>query len=135
MSDTAINTTQLKNYAPKARRDFIAAVSAQAADSAERYYHLAGGSVTVIPNPVDVDAVRAAACGGNEDVTVAACKSKLNLVCVGRMTAEKGHRDLISAVALADRRWPEDTPRLRLSLVSTAFCKASRSLIGAAPPR
>ena len=32
----SVNTSQLKNYAPEARKDFIAAVSAQAAGSGSR---------------------------------------------------------------------------------------------------
>jgi glycosyltransferase involved in cell wall biosynthesis len=71
----------------------VIAVSQQAADSAESFYGLPVGRVSVIPNPVDVGAVSQAA----HEFTVQR-DAAMTLVCVGRMTAEKGQRDLIDAV-------------------------------------
>ncbi len=90
----------------------VVAVSHQTARSAERYYGLAREIVHVIPNPVDVAAVRQSA-----EASAPSRDDRLTMVCVGRMTEEKGHRDLISAVAKTQSRWPQDLPPLRLWMV------------------
>ena len=41
----------------------------------------------------------------------------MTLVCVGRMTREKGHRDLLEALVLSETRWPEGLPPLCLWLI------------------
>ncbi|MCS7467273.1 glycosyltransferase [Stieleria sp. ICT_E10.1] len=82
--------------------DVVVAVSRQAAESAESYYGLATDSVVVVKNPVDVANLRQSAGTPpprSSDQTV--------LVCVGRMTEEKGHADLIDALAIAKSQWPE----------------------------
>lgn len=90
----------------------VVAVSQQAAQSAERYYWLPSGAVRVVHNPVDAESIRK---------SVGAVKpgrdERLTLVCVGRMTEEKGHRDLVSAVIRTQSHWPEDSSPLRLWMV------------------
>jgi glycosyltransferase involved in cell wall biosynthesis len=90
----------------------VIAVSRHAADSAEQYYRLAKNSVRVIHNPVDVEDVQSAA-----GAVVPPRDERLTMVCVGRMSEEKGHRDLIAAIILAQSRWPDGTPPLRLWIV------------------
>jgi glycosyltransferase involved in cell wall biosynthesis len=90
----------------------VLAVSQQAADSAERFYHLPSGSTEVIRNPVDVSWVSELA---KQDAPQR--DDRLTLVCVGRMTEEKGHCDLIKAIAICQTSWPEDLPKIRLRLI------------------
>ncbi|EMI17628.1 glycosyl transferase group 1 family protein [Rhodopirellula maiorica SM1] len=90
----------------------VVAVSKIAARSAETYYNLFPDSVTVIPNPVDRDDLL---------LKVAATPPRdpdhVTMVCVGRMTSEKGHADLIRAVAISESDWPAGVPPLRLIMV------------------
>ncbi|KAA5541119.1 glycosyltransferase [Roseiconus nitratireducens] len=94
------------------RSDQVVAVSAQAAQSAESYYGLPEGSVAIVRNPVDVDGLRDAA-----EAATTPNGDRTLLVCVGRMTAEKGHRDLIAALPAVLRAWPHDRPPLQLRLI------------------
>lgn len=97
----------------------VVAVSRQAADSARRYYRLADQRIDVIPNPVDIDvsvkvgtdtdAISGDRMTGNTDDFL--------LVCVGRMTTEKGHADLIDAMIQLETTWSFALPRLRLRLI------------------
>ncbi|WP_146528817.1 glycosyltransferase [Novipirellula artificiosorum] len=96
----------------------LVAVSRAAAQSAERYYRLHSGSVRVIPNPVEF--------GKTDETTATVDRSLANpiqLICVGRMTTEKGHADLIRAIAFTESngpeksKWPETMPRLSLTMV------------------
>ena len=82
----------------------VIAVSQQAADSAQRYYGLPRDRFEVVHNPVDIQAVNQAAQESSPQRD-----NSFTLVCVGRMTAEKGHRDLIDALAIANEelRKPE----------------------------
>ena len=83
----------------------VLAVSKVAADSAESYYALPSGLVNVVPNPVDIAAlqkIRLRRSNGSG--------SHRTIVCVGRMTEEKGQHDLISAVAFAQSSWTEIPP-------------------------
>lgn len=91
----------------------VIAVSRQAALSAENYYGLPSGSVAVIHNPIDVEHLRHDA-GGEP-----ACKKddRFTIVCVGRMTEEKGHHDLVSAIELSESMWSEDLPDLRVVMI------------------
>ena len=73
----------------------ILAVSADAARSAETYYRLAPGTVEPLPSAVDVDRLRAIS--GLRGVNRSA--DRRGIVVVGRMTVEKGHADLIDALA------------------------------------
>ncbi|WP_145421280.1 glycosyltransferase [Planctomycetes bacterium K23_9] len=91
----------------------IVAVSQQAGKSAESYYGLPASSIEVIVNPVDIQAIQRAAKQYVPDQNDA----KRSLICVGRMTAEKGHRDLIDALALTQSRWPANVDPLRVGLV------------------
>ncbi|MGB0595999.1 MAG: glycosyltransferase [Rubripirellula sp.] len=90
----------------------VVAVSQQAADSAEHYYGLPKGRVQVIPNPIDIEATR-------EQATLSQVSrdQRLTIVCVGRMTIEKGHNDLIRGLHLCEQNWPEHLPAIRIWLV------------------
>lgn len=90
----------------------VIAVSQQAARSAEDYYSLPDDSVRVIANPVDVDAVRSAS-----KFEAPPRDDRTTIVCVGRMTEEKGHRDLIDALLQTESRWPGDMPPLRIWMI------------------
>ena len=83
----------------------VLAVSRVAADSAESYYSLPAGSVEVVPNPVEIVVPTNAKAVG--DKSSAPC---VTFVCVGRMTAEKGHSDLIDAARIAQQEWTSDRP-------------------------
>jgi glycosyltransferase involved in cell wall biosynthesis len=102
-----------KRLARAYRKAFrVLAVSQQAADSAERFYQLPSGSTEVIRNPVDVSWVSDMA---NQDPPQR--DDRLTLVCVGRMTQEKGHLDLLKAIGICQSSWPEDLPKIRLRLI------------------
>ncbi|WP_442507954.1 glycosyltransferase [Novipirellula sp. SH528] len=90
----------------------VVAVSKIAARSAEKYYKLFPDSVTVIPNPVDRDdlLLKSVAAPPRDP-------DHVTMVCVGRMTSEKGHADLIRAVAFAEADWPAEVPPLKLIMV------------------
>lgn len=90
----------------------VLAVSQQAADSAERFYGLPSGSTDVVRNPVDVQRIMELS-GKNRPER----DDRLTLVCVGRMTQEKGHDDLITAVRIAESRWPSHLPPIRLWMI------------------
>ncbi len=87
----------------------VVAVSRQAAESAQRYYRLSNQIIEVVPNPVDVAA--------NSGDRIARDDDDFVIVCVGRMTIEKGHADLIDAMIELETTWPEDLPSLRLRLI------------------
>lgn len=72
----------------------VVTVSKQSADSAASYYRLDRESLRVILNPVDLDAVRQSAAVPAERDSIP------TFVCVARMTAEKGHTDLIQALSI-----------------------------------
>lgn len=90
----------------------VVAVSRQSAQSAERYYGLPDGSVDIIRNPVDQVGLEAMA-----DRSTIERDDRLTFVCVGRMTKEKGHRDLIEGVKLAAARWPSSLPPIHLWMI------------------
>jgi glycosyltransferase involved in cell wall biosynthesis len=90
----------------------VVAVSQAAAKSAAGYYGIAADQIHVIPNGVDAKAVWIAAQQVNVDRD-----ERLTLVCMGRMTAEKGHADLIDAVAETESGWPPATPPIRLWMI------------------
>lgn len=87
----------------------VVAVSRQAAQSAQRYYRLTNQLIEVIPNPVDIAAIAGGGVTRNGD--------DYSLVCVGRMTTEKGHADLIDAMIELETAWPTSLPGLRLRLI------------------
>ena len=71
----------------------VVAVSNAAAQSARDYYGLSGENLTVIHNGIDIQATTMRA-----SLTQVSRDSQPTFVCVGRMTEEKGHRDLIDAL-------------------------------------
>lgn len=87
----------------------VVAVSRQAAQSAQRYYRLTKQLIEVIPNPVDVAASAGERAAGDDNDFL--------LVCVGRMTTEKGHVDLVDAMIELETTWPSTFPFLRLRLI------------------
>ena len=76
----------------------VIAVSQQAADSAVRYYGLPPERIEVIRNPVpEIEVDRDFQIPNR----VPGC---IRLVCVGRMTAEKGHRELLQSLMMLEQR-------------------------------
>lgn len=94
------------------RSRHVIAVSRQAAESAERYYGLTPGSAHVIANPVDVEQLRRQA-----RLFEPARDGRTTVVCVGRMSEEKGHRDLVEALRLSEARWPNEVSPLRVWMI------------------
>ena len=90
----------------------VVAVSRQAALSAESFYGLATGSVRVVKNPVDQQRLRIDAGPPRPRPT-----DLTTLLCVGRMSEEKGHADLIEAINLIQSHWPQSRPPWTLRLV------------------
>ncbi len=90
----------------------VLAVSQQAADSAERFYGLPSGSTDVVRNPVDIQRITELARQHPPERD-----DRLTLVCVGRMTEEKGHRDLITAIRIAESSWPSHLPPIRVWMI------------------
>ncbi len=87
----------------------VIAVSQIAANSATRYYDLNPESLTVIPNPVPEIAL---------DPTFRLPShppDSCSLVCVGRMTAEKGHRELIQALRMLESG--KESQKIRVHLL------------------
>ena len=80
--------------------DQVLAVSQSTADAAESFYHLPKGHVQVLPSPTDIDRI---------DRSIPIDPPKWNphhahLLCVGRLSDEKGQQDLIPAFAMAQSR-------------------------------
>jgi len=101
----AIKKRQLAGYYAKAAQ--VVAVSGPAAADARRYYGLKARQVIAIPNPVDAVALDIAAL----DIDSLAFQSpvkddRYTIVCVGRMTREKGQECLIDAIACLRERYP-----------------------------
>ena len=86
----------------------VVAVSQVVAASASSYYGLPREKLTVIHNGVDFEAIAEAA--GQIEVPAS---DQLTLACVGRMTSEKGHQDLIEALAV----YPHGAPPIRLWMI------------------
>ena len=108
----------------------VIAVSDLAARSAERYYRLSAGKVEVIPNPVDLARLRAAA----ESSPPPPRDERPTLVCVGRMTAEKGHRDLLEAIALTGSRWPKSVAPMRVWMIGDGPLRGELESLWSAVP-
>ena len=87
----------------------VITVSQECAIAAKKYYQLGHQTVLTISNPVD-----------RQRIIEAASESKvqrdkrITLICVGRMTREKGHHDLIEALSSIDEDWPENLPSIHL---------------------
>lgn len=97
------------------RSDEVIAVSQIAADDAARHYRLESKHISVIRNPVDVDALNE----GCKHATSALDRDRerINMVCVGRMTSEKGHATLLNALQLLQDDWPTQTQPIHMWLV------------------
>jgi glycosyltransferase involved in cell wall biosynthesis len=92
------------------RSDQVIAVSRATADSAASYYDLPRERIEVIYNPVETAAeFKAEQQFSNHD--------PLRIVCVGRMTPEKGQADLIAAIDRLRGKWAADLPRLQLRFI------------------
>jgi len=90
----------------------VVAVSEAVAESARRYYHLSSKPVRVIHNGVDIDSLVSDA----EEPIIERGEGSV-LVCVGRMTTEKGHADLIDALGRLERDWPATEPPLTVWMI------------------
>ncbi|MCA9140291.1 MAG: glycosyltransferase [Planctomycetales bacterium] len=101
------------------RSDVVVAVSKQAAMSAESYYGLPPGIIQVVKNPVDLEQLAAVVINKPAPSATPSQETpnQTLLVCVGRMTEEKGHSDLIAAIANLTDRWPKSRGRLALRLI------------------
>lgn len=99
------------------RSDAVIAVSNAVADSASVYYGLPRDRISVIRNPVDSNAIRSSVRVADPSTNQASHERWLDLVCVGRMSSEKGQGDLIEAVARLPQPWPENLPRLRIQFI------------------
>ncbi len=75
----------------------IVAVSDLAADSAAKFYGLDRSRIETIVNPVDCQYIHALA-----RAPAPKRDQRLTLVCVGRMTVEKGQQDLLDALGLLE---------------------------------
>ncbi|QDT62759.1 Putative teichuronic acid biosynthesis glycosyltransferase TuaC [Stieleria bergensis] len=84
----------------------VVAVSQQAAASAAGFYKLPPDLVQVIRNPVDRAQIQRDAEVGFEFDR----PNHTHLVCVGRMSEEKGHMDLLAAIPDVIKQWPETLP-------------------------
>ncbi|TWU63009.1 putative glycosyltransferase EpsF [Crateriforma conspicua] len=79
------------------RRSFqVIAVSRQSAESAAQFYGLSPNRIRVIPNPIDLDALRNDA--ADAETRIGQQHQRLRLVCVARMTPEKGHEVLLDSL-------------------------------------
>ncbi|MEL7336983.1 MAG: glycosyltransferase, partial [Planctomycetota bacterium] len=88
-----------------AAADHVIAVSDVVADSTRAFYGLQPPSLPqlqVLPNPVDVETVTRSAADSSRQWFHADDHS-LKIICVGRMTHEKGHDVLLRSVASLDR--------------------------------
>ncbi len=118
----------------KAYRDAyrVVAVSRQAAESAHRYYRLKNQIIHVIPNPVDSAALRALV---SDSKPKGDSRGEVALVCVGRMTEEKGHQDLIEAMIRLDGVSERELPQIRLQLIGDGPLKKKLEARWAEHPR
>ena len=82
----------------------VIAVSRHAADSASQYYGLDSDQIEVVPNPVDRETINK-----RPKKNLNRPPEKLVLACVGRMTSEKGHTDLIEALRILETN-PSQNP-------------------------
>lgn len=89
------------------------AVSDAVADDAANYYGLKRNQIRVLPSPVNIDAIQVAAAdvGAFKEQE----KGTLSVVVVGRLSAEKGQRTAIDALALAKQLQP--SARIKLDLL------------------
>lgn len=87
------------------------AVSDDVADDAAKFYRIDRSRIRVLPNPVDIDAVRRAA---NAHVPEVRVTDAPRIVVVGRLSREKGQRLAIAAFSAALR---ETSTKMELDIV------------------
>ncbi|QEG38615.1 glycosyltransferase [Roseimaritima ulvae] len=76
----------------------VIAVSRAAAQSAAEYYHLPPDKLTTIHNPVDIAATQQRAAAACETAALAQSRQPPQLVCIGRLSEEKGQTILLQAM-------------------------------------
>lgn len=86
--------------------DSVIAVSKPTAQDAGRYYGLAHSRFSVIPNPVDTETLDALV----QQSFRPQRDDRYTIACVGRMSVEKGQRDLLSAFEQWSRYFPDLPP-------------------------
>jgi glycosyltransferase involved in cell wall biosynthesis len=91
------------------------AVSDAVADDAASFYGLTRERIVVIPSPIDIDQLQAAATEQEPMPFKAMSPEILKIVIVGRLSAEKGQKSAIDAIAEARRLRPD--VRLHLELI------------------
>lgn len=89
------------------------AVSSEVADDAARYFRLDRQQLLVLPNPIDVQAVRQAALDPSP-ISAKLSAERPHLVVVGRLSAEKGQRLALQALHLSRQQNPKDNWHLDL---------------------
>ncbi|MEM6472117.1 MAG: glycosyltransferase [Planctomycetota bacterium] len=105
------------------RSDSIIAVSQAAADSAQDYYRLGNKPIHVIRNGVDHVGLRSQTLESRpKDRSAQGLDHSRQLLCVGRMTEEKGHADLLQAFSLLRR---ESAQPVQLKLVGDGPLRSS----------
>ena len=100
----------------------VIAVSDQAAESAREYYNI-DKNLCVVHNPVDIERVKQMAQQplSGEISDFERNENEPLLVCVGRMTSEKGHADLIDALKINE---DQTNQRVRVLLVGDGPLRA-----------
>jgi len=114
----SLKKRQLARYYAEAAQTI--AVSAPTAQDARLYYHLKPHKIITLPNPVDADSLDAAVASA----TAPDRDDRYTLVCVGRMTKEKGHACLIAAFGFLKREYP-DFPLPRIWMVGDGPLRGS----------
>ncbi|TWU45294.1 4-alpha-N-acetylgalactosaminyltransferase [Novipirellula aureliae] len=102
----------------------VVAVSRVAAASAEHYYGLEPQSVKVVYNPVEV-----AEFPDTPSPFEGLASEKIRLLCVGRMSGEKGHADLIKAMSSIELHEPGLASMLSLTLVGDGPLRESLQVL------
>lgn len=99
------------------RSRFVIAVSDAVAEDACRYYDIESARIETINNPVDISRIQTDSMAGDSDGNFhrRECGDRVSLVCVGRMSNEKGQSTLLEALRRLQTR--SDIPPLRLTLV------------------
>lgn len=106
------------------RSDAVIAVSDAVAESASNYYGLARERITVVRNPVAFDP-NVLDPEQPPDGAVVSPDRTLRMVCVGRMSSEKGQGDLVEAIALLPNPWPRGVARFRFEFIGDGALRAS----------
>lgn len=78
----------------------VIAVSDVVAESASEYYGLARSKILTLRSPVDTDGLRAAARSLPAEMRELRPSPAINVICIGRMTQEKGQDTLLAAIRI-----------------------------------